>query len=162
MSDLSRTIVPQSMLMEDLPCCQGFPLASLCKISRRGWFFLDPEVLQTRFGVNFLYFGLANVIAREFLSESSANFFRECFGLVSPGFHGPPPQTSRPELSVSLSNFTSLNPIFPPNFLLAGETNLSPRVRLNMTRAALFVSASWPQQHHHWEASTRRLATCQS
>ena len=55
-----------------------------------------------------------------------ANFDREFFGLVFPGLQATQKihaQTSRPELSAFLSNFTFLNPKFiHGDFLLTGET----------------------------------------
>ena len=60
--------------------------------------------------------------------NSSANFDSEFFGLVFPGvqvtqkIHA---QSSRPELSAFLSNFTFLNPKFiHGDFLLTGETKI--------------------------------------
>ena len=93
--------------------------------------FVDPEVLQIRFGVTF-YFGLADVrkIARTLLSEFTGNFFAKfqpCFSRAS----GPPkinpkihPKNSRPELSASLSNFTFLNPKCSRRFSASGEDQI--------------------------------------
>ena len=56
-----------------------------------------------------------------------ANFDSEFFGLVFPGLQATQKihtQSSRPELSTFLSNFTFLNPKFiHGDFLLTGETN---------------------------------------
>ena len=72
-----------------------------------------------------------------------ANFDREFFGLVFPGFQATQKihaQNARPELSAFLSNFTFLNPKFiHGNFLLTGETknsglvpgNRDPKARLH-------------------------------
>ena len=80
---------------------------------------VDPEVLQSGFGVNF-YFGLANLRGKSpanFSANVGGKFFPQMFGLVSSGFRPPqkfPPkihaQNSRSNLSAFLSNLTFFNP----------------------------------------------------
>ena len=82
----------------------------------------DPEVLQSRFGVEFFCLGLADFrrIACKFLSEFFGKFFCNFFDLVSPGV---PPPNSRTILSAFLSNFRFLNPkCFTPIFCLRGRS----------------------------------------
>ena len=58
---------------------------------RDGFFRVDPEVLQSGVGLSF-YFGLAKFrkLSAYFSVNSLAGFSRKMFGLVSPGFEGPP------------------------------------------------------------------------
>ena len=74
---------------------------------------LEPEVLQSGFGVKFLFWpsefyeNCQRISQRNLMSRFFPRFFRPCF---FPGFRAPQKihaQTSRPELSACLSNFTS-------------------------------------------------------
>ena len=89
---------------------------------------LDPEILQSGFGVNFLSWSCE--IRGEFVSEFlMANFSRKFFGLVFPVFRPPPPPEKQIHAQKSpafLSRFTFSNPkCFHGDFLLTGETNKS-------------------------------------
>ena len=94
---------------------------------------IDPKVLRSGFGLNF-YFGLANLgeLLANFSANSSANFSRECFGLVSLPplkFH---PQNSRPKLSAFLSNFRSRNQgSFHASFLRGRSKKVAEGLRCN-------------------------------
>ena len=83
---------------------------------------VEPEVLQSGFGVIFLFWPgefLENCrqISRKFDGDFFPQIFRPYF------FQSFPPPNSRPNVSAFLSNFTFSNPnVFHAGFLLAGET----------------------------------------
>ena len=88
---------------------------------------VEPELLQSRFGVIFL--GPANFRTNsdEFLSEFNDELFPRIFGLVFPGSQTPPKQNSRPKFTPRsvgiLLQFHFSNPkMFHADFLLAGDT----------------------------------------
>ena len=74
---------------------------------------LDPEVLQSGFGLNSLFWSgefweNCRRISQRILP---ANLSRECFGLVSPELQTPPKNHGQ-KLSAFLSRLTFLNPLF--------------------------------------------------
>ena len=99
---------------------------------------VGPDVMQSGFGVNFLFWSgefeeNCRRISQRILM---ANFDSEYFGLVFPGFQATPKvhaQNSRPELSAFLSNFTFL---FTAIFCSWGRpTNGPPLVTLQCVPA---------------------------
>ena len=102
-----------------------------------------------------------------------ANFDREFFGLVFPGFKATQKihaQNSRPELSAFLSNFTFLNPkLIHGDFLLTGKTKKShdtfcPPLAVSQLCRPISGGMPWPifrsrkcVASHFWTNKSARL-----
>ena len=125
----------EHLAQEGPPCTNPFTRQPLLPETSDFSAFLEPEVLLSGCGVNFLFW--PGDFAREFLSE----FLSEFFGLVFPGSQAPP-EDSRPNFTSRIVGIPLPSHFLQPNFcffmsifcLLGRSTFRARRLRRDLCR----------------------------